>query len=663
MLGPTIAATSLRLVELGVVEVGDGHSEVRTVGVIDEAKVIELRELGERLVDGAGDERGEDGIATSGGAAVPIYAPDGHVIGAVVAATSAGVSSDELGLLRDTAATIELDIQFRQMSRSFAAQIAADQVENAVESSLAEVATATSRSWTTADVARAVAMHGEAATGAAMVSLATIESESLRFHHGDGVSEDVARSWVVSPLSAPIPMAACVDTVEPIILRDRAAFDSWPVFRDAAIELEIESFMALPIVDPNGAVLASLGIGWSDPLEDGEISVTIARLVSITMQALRRATEHENAQDHMSVLESIVLPGRLPIAPGLEIHGRYQAPLFSQRVGGDLFDAWVRDDGAVALVIADVSGHNLLATRTTAALRHSIGMLSLEMREPSHILQAVNRYVQNSEASKLATCCYCVIDVANETMTIANAGHPQPRVRSSDGSVTAVGPVGEMLLGFGDDVYSQQTIPFLRGSSLVMFTDGLTDRRSADLLVAERTLDRQIAQTDGMTASEISALLLASLGDEREDDVAVMVVRRPDIESGERHSLMLRWPRAHVKLSEARAELRTWLDREDYVLGPTSLDDILLVATELLSNARTAAVPGSEVVLACDVRHGRVEISVRNEGAAFSHRPTMPIERSPRGRGLAIIASLADLSVDSVSDLVTVRAVMWNSRR
>lgn len=642
---------------VAIVEVAGTRSDARTVGrSCDMSYLSEMTRLAERLIDEV-DERNASQVEDAAGFAVPIFAPDGHAVGAIVVSSLTRSSIDLLRLLRDAASMIELDIRLREVNRGFSAQLAAEQVEVELEASLASLAAATNRSVSMADVAQAVAVHGAAAIEASLISLATIESGSLRFVHGDGVHESVARNWIVSPADAPIPMAACIHRLQPVVLPDPESFNAWPVFRDEAVVLGLESFVALPIVNREGVALASIGVGWESPLETTDIPVLVQRLASISAHAMERATEHESAQDHASALQSIVLPRRLPISEGLQVHGRYLPPTFGQRVGGDLFDAWVRDDGTVAFVVADVAGHTLEATRTAAALRHSIGMLSLEMRAPSAVLSAVDRYLQKTEASKLATCCYGVFDGRSETVTIANAGHPQPRLCGPDGDVRAVGPAGEVLLGFGSGDYSEVAVAFPRGSTLVMFTDGLLERRGVDFRVTERSLDRQLGELSGMSASEMSAFMLADVQERRDDDVVVMVVRRLEQLSDER-ALLRSWDDDALELSEARAAIRSWVAAEDEITEAL-LDDTLLVATELLSNAKTAATPGSTIELGCSAEDGRVELSVTNAGPLFSHRPVMPAPGSPRGRGLAIVAAIADLSIDdSQADSITVRAVL-----
>lgn len=640
-----------------MVEVVGGRSHVRTSGPThDESKLTEISELAERLLN-AVHERDAREFLDDLGAAVPLFAPDGHAVGAVVVLCQTPVPPDVLQLLRDAAAMIELDSRLSDTNRGFTAQLAAEQVQDELEASLASLAAATSRSVTMADVARAIVAHGAAAIDASLISLATIEAGNLRFVHGDGVHESVARNWVVSSGESPVPMAACIRLLQPVVLPDEKSFNAWPVFRDEAVLLGLQSFVALPIINREGVALASIGVGWESPLEGADIPLLVRRLVSISAQAMERANEHDSAQDHASALQSIVLPKRLPISHGLQVHGRYLPPTFGQRVGGDLFDSWVRDDGAAAFVVADVAGHTLQATRTAAALRHSIGVLSLEMRNPSAVLSAVDRYLKNAETTRLATCCYGLVDRTRETLTIANAGHPQPRLRGSDGDVRAVGPTGEVLLGFGSGDYSEITIPFPLGSTLVMFTDGLIERRSVDFRVSERSLDRQLADLGGMAASEVSAFLLADVQGTREDDVVVLVIRRLEQASAD-GDLFRSWDWDRLELSQAREAIRAWVAEEDNVSEET-LDDILLVATELLSNARTAADEGSTIEIVCAAQRGRVEVAVTNSGPLFSHRPTMPADVSTRGRGLAIVAAIADLSLDdSQAGSVTVRALL-----
>lgn len=580
----------------------------------------------------------------------PLLGSDAHVLGAVVvvSTTNSDLHESLLVLVDDVVRSVELELRADEMSRSIAATRAAQQVKDDFDSSLAAVAAATNRSMRPREVVRAVARHGEAAAGASLISLGMVEGPQLQFFHGDGVPDIVANTWSIADLDTPVPMTIAASTGEAVVLADRARFAQWPVFEQAVEGLGLNAFMALPIYDSSDATIAVIGLGFTEPLLSSEIPTSIRRLLAVTGQALHRATELETAQNHAVLLESIVLPSQLPLSPDVELHGRYLPPLVNQRVGGDLFDAWVRNDGTTAVFVADVAGHTLAAARTTTRLRHSVGMLALEKRPPDEILEAVNAYVQNASSMHLATCCLCVVDPANNTVTIANAGHPQPILRSADGSVRPVGPVGQTLLGYGQTKYAKEVVEFESGDAIVMYTDGLIERRGATLTSGERWLENELSNTTALSAAEISALLISDLDSVRDDDIVVMVIQRsPKLVEPEATDLHATWTAEELSLSDARALVRSWLDTVGAQNNGIAVDDVMLVLTELLTNARRASPRSdSQIGLLCEAVGARVDVRVSNEGEGFAVRPTMPATDAARGRGLAISASLADLSVE-----------------
>ena len=622
-----------------------------------------LEQEASRVMTTGPSERHVNGLV----ATVPLRAPGGNVVGVLVAtcADQHTFASTELSLLNDVAHTLEAEIRMRAIADAYAEQLAAEQLEEKFASSLAAVAAATNRSLTPSDVVQAVTRHGETAVGASLISLAMVEGTRLRFEHGEGVPEVVARTWITAKITAPLPMCVAARAGEPVVLANRAAFRSWPDFEKAVQGLDLGSFIALPIADRTGGALAVIGVGFRNELAVDEVPLSVRRLTAVTGQALQRASAHEVAHDHASVLESIVLPAVLPIAPELELSGAYLPPLVGQRVGGDLYDAWVRDDGTTAVLVADVAGHTLRSARTTTRLRHSIGMLALEMRPPDEILQSVNRYVQNSSETHLATCCLCVFDPNQGVVSIANAGHPQPRLRRAGGSIEAIGPQAETLLGYGEVTYTCSQHRFDPGDTLVLFTDGLVERRGTDLRVGHEWLDEQLVATSNMSAAETSAYLLTDLDPVREDDVVVMVVQRTMRAEISGRSISWSWPAGELSMSDARGRLRDWFSTTPDLERVVDIDSLVLVATELLTNAREAAdVSNGEILLGCQAHPARLDLRVTNSGDHFNFRPSMPGPESLRGRGLAISAALANLSVeDFASNSVTIHASFDRSQK
>ncbi len=552
--------------------------------------------------------------------------------------------------------TVDLDVLNRLLEAI--SMFAAGNVWPAVGSTemadpLATLAAAVNRAWTVDAVAEAVGRHGTETLGAALISTALVEDGLLRFVHGIGVDGAVAEAWPTAPLSAPIPMAVAARDGRPVVLGSDEDFRAWPVFDEAVSSLSISSFVALPVRSRAGGTAAAvIGLGFAQPLASPEPSAHMQRLAELTEQGLDRAVGYQRARRHAQLLETIALPTQLPVVPDLEVGGRYLPPTVHQRVGGDLYDVISLDDRRVSFVIADASGHDLEASKAIARIRHAIGVLAFEETSPAQVLRAVDWYLKRSGKRTLVTCVCGFVDIESGELIMANAGHPQPRLIRRDGSVSAIGPLGDPLLGYGPSHYREDVVHLGVGDTFVAFTDGLIERRSESFVVSEARLDEQLATVRFRNAEDLALRLTERLPVERDDDVAVLAIRRP----AESRSMDVLWsaPAGTADLADVRETVRRWLDPAE-----VRLDDVLLVVTELVTNARTACDEDGIVVLRGQVVTGperSVVIEVENPGEPFSHVPDMPEPSEVRGRGLAMTALLSDLSVFSTGSGTVVRA-------
>lgn len=546
----------------------------------------------------------------------PLTEADGHMIGVVgVSECSAGdgVSS----LVEDIVVSLELDIWRRRSGP--------DHSDWALSATIDEI----NRSRTLDQVASAFERHGRDAVGAAFVSVVRVDNVAIRgLREGDessGISElwHHVNEWECRPL-----LAAVVDG-EPQLLLD--------------LPMEhIESYSAMPVSDSTGETRLAVGFGFASKDAQRGVSSAIRRLGAAAEYATRRIVDHEDAEDHAGVLTKVVLPDALPVHDSIELFGEYVAPTQTQRVGGDVYDAWLRPDGTMGIFVADVAGHSLRSTQVAALLRHAAGVLSNQGEQPASILRKVNGYLQSSAEALLATCCYCVIDPAKELLSIANAGHPQPRILRVDGSVARVGPRGERLLGHGVVSYSESESSFGHGDALVLFTDGLIERRGIDLERGELGLEDLLAAGSAVTAPRLAARLLESLDDEREDDVVVVVARLRRV----REAFERRWTADDLVFATLRGELIRWL--EEFVDPAIAQhDSVTLVATELLANARQAVTGHEVVTLTCDVHDGELILTVTNPGQPFGLANAMPSATAERNRGLPIVHALSSVTLQT----------------
>lgn len=624
------------------------HSYCQFVVADDRPLVSEDSTADPRLADNRATT--EDGIRAYLG--VPVRS-HGHTLGALCALdTSArSWSDDDLSTLEDIASAVEGELSLREATRQLSEQLESESLELGFEESMSALAAETNRSWTVGAVARAIAENGRDATGAALVQVALHDLDELRLFDTDRYIADGSDRWVDLDLEGPLPMARAARSQQPVVLSDPAMLADCPEFMTIVAPLGIQSFVALPLGSTDAGGDAVIGVGWHDRLSGSEVPRSVRRLGALARQGLDRAHSHQMAREHAALLESLVLPDRLPVTPELDLSGIYLPPSSGQRVGGDLYDAVLRDDGKVALIVADVTGHELVSSLVTSRVRNAFTMLSLEGRGPAESMRQINRYLLRSTMSTHITAAVALIDTEAQTVTIANSGHPQPRLRRADGSVEPVGPAGEPLMGLHPVDYREDTVEFAHGDGILLFTDGLIERRDRPFPECEEILDRELTVWSGGAASALVDHLTDALSS-RDDDVALIYARSR--ESIATRRLERSWRADELVLRDARAELEGWAGAHQH------LDDILLVATELLTNARSAVDSDHDDVgfVATDV-DGVVSIEVSNPGSPFDVGSTgMPDPAQARGRGLAIAAAVARLSVENDAGRVTVHAVI-----
>ncbi len=592
---------------------------------------------------------------------VPVRDEYGTVLGAVCSTTVKvrEWTTADVHLLTDVAASIEDELRIRARTKRLEARLSDEQLTQDYSEALSQISVATNRLQTIQGVSDELAARVAPAIGAEITSIAIVENGQLQFTHGSGVSPSVAQAWTVAPIDAQIPMAAAVSSGHVVHLEDRAAFAAYPGFDDAADKLGLGSFRAIPFGDEALGLFGVLGIGWQGPMPEADVPSALDRIVELAKSTLTRAWNFEVERNQARILERVVLPTSLPATSVYSVAGVYVAPDTGQRVGGDVYDVIVRPDGAVGVMIADAVGHDLTATRAAARLRHAVGVLIMEDYSPAEVMTAVNRYVSASPSKRLVTCVCLLFAADGSSVTIANAGHPQPILRSSTGTAF-IGPVGETLLGRDPIRYSEETIPIAEGEFVLCFTDGLIDRRDRSFIESEQwLLDFIERQTDHDPHRVTESLQNQMSNWAIDDDVAFLVVsRRMPSDRVE-----LRWarPAGEIRLGDMRSEIKSWANEA----GVGRSHDVSLVATELVTNARDASQPDDDVMFVAeqtadaDDALAGVRLQVSNRTPPFPPPSGMPSSSSIRGRGLAVTEALTtSLTIKHAQGWVTVTAIL-----
>jgi PAS domain S-box-containing protein len=363
-------------------------------------------------------------------------------------------------------------------------------------------------------------------------------------------------------------------------------------------------------------------------------------------QALRRVYEREHRV--AETLQRSLLPEKLPEIEGVALAARYLPAGAGAAVGGDWYDAVELPDGRVALVVGDVVGHGLRAAAVMGQLRNALRAYSITGVAPAEILARLNRLVMTGGEQVMATLLYLALDRDTGEVRYSSAGHPPPLLLTPEGPRYLEGgravPIGAAeLAAFREEI---GRIP--PGSTLLLYTDGLVERRDTPLDARFGQLAAAAAATSGDLDDLCDEILAGVLGGaEPADDVALLAVRPEPIDA-ERIELTL------PAQPEALAGLRRRLIRFLHAAGASDEEayEITLTISEAAGNAIEHAYgPGDEAFrVEAHLEHGVVVATVRDSGRWRDWRG------EHRGRGLRIIESLMeDVEIVKESRGTTIR--------
>ncbi len=260
--------------------------------------------------------------------------------------------------------------------------------------------------------------------------------------------------------------------------------------------------------------------------------------------ARRAATAIDNAELHSELreiaekLQDAVLPPRLPEIPGWQLAASYSSA-GRVDVGGDFYDVLPLRDGRIAFTVGDVMGRGVDAAAAMAQIRAALRAFVAVDPDPVTVLRRLDVLYDAFPSDQLVTLLYAVADPAQDTVTMVDAGHPNPLLRTEDGSCVSIEGVRGTILGVEVDAErTAATVPLLEGQTVLLFTDGLLERRDEDLDVGRDRLLREVeALPTDLTGHDLTALAERMRDPSRDDDVAVLAVTRT--RSPEEHSVPL----------------------------------------------------------------------------------------------------------------------------
>lgn len=250
--------------------------------------------------------------------------------------------------------------------------------------------------------------------------------------------------------------------------------------------------------------------------------------------AVENARLYQQQHSVAVTLQHALLPSGLPQLPGLTAAVRYVAATSGADVGGDWYDIMKLADGRIGLAVGDAVGHSAAAAAMMGTIRNVLRAYAWSGTDPSEVIGQLDEFLGKTESAHLATLVYAQYDPATRVFRWANAGHPPPLL-IGPGSVTGFLEGGHRaMIGVGIDSDARAgEITAPNGATLVLYTDGLIEERSASL---SEGLDRLLKVAAAHHDADPETLLDEILGsllvrDRLDDDVAVLAVRISDPQS------------------------------------------------------------------------------------------------------------------------------------
>jgi Stage II sporulation protein E (SpoIIE)/PAS fold/GAF domain len=383
-----------------------------------------------------------------------------------------------------------------------------------------------------------VVIDGQLPTRQAPGDKMHLQRVALRWPHDCPAPPDYARStWLVTDPAKPYHrhLIAGSPTFEPefvaMSIEQLREMDSGTGLARmlAAREAGAHSLIVLPLT-ARGVIMGLVvlyRLGGSKPFTRADFALA-SDVVSRAAVSIDNARLYTRERASALALQRGMLPRQIPEVAGLEIAYRYAPAQAAAEIGGDWFDVIPLSRDRCALIVGDVTGHDMRAASLMGQLRTATRTLATFGLTPSEILTRLDQITADlTDEETAATCVYAVYDAATEDWDIARAGHPLPAVVRPGQNATFLHLPPGMPLGTGVGGGRYQTIRLRipRRSTVVMYTDGLVESPAIDMSTGMTSLARVLTTIGQQPLKEACDMLLTALAPNPADDIAILMAR------------------------------------------------------------------------------------------------------------------------------------------
>ena len=396
------------------------------------------------------------------------------------------------------------------------------------------------------DLERIVIGRGLQVLGAqgGAVSVRDDDAGVVRLAISDSLGQRAQLEYAVLPLHSPLPGAYAARTGDEVLLPTRASGLAWSSEYENVYRTTHRSAWASLPLRVGHRLLGALVVSWRDEREFSDDELALLRgFAAMCAQALDRIqhleADREAAQASQEMSETLQrsLLTQPPTPDALDIAVRYQPAQQVAQVGGDWYDAFITLSGTTMLVVGDVSGHDQIAAATMGQVRNVLRGLAFDSDDgPAALLSRLDEALNGLDLETLATAVLARVEgpdsggAGRRRLRWTNAGHLPPLLRDPDGTVHRLEHRPDLLLGLVRGAQrTEHTADLVPGSTLLLYTDGLVERREEGLDESIDALMDSFAKVGNGKPDEVCDAILDVMGAEAvDDDVAMLVLRCDD---------------------------------------------------------------------------------------------------------------------------------------
>lgn len=377
------------------------------------------------------------------------------------------------------------------------------------------------------DIAHVLMGDGLDAAGADGGSLMMVEGTRLQLiaerHLGSAIVAEL-RNFSIEPTLDPVSDALIGQVTVFHSGRD-GLLASYPNIRDTIESTRHHSWVVVPLIHEHQPI-GSVGFTYDDTVSfDDAEKLTLFTIGDLATQAMIRVVSAAEERRAFASLDAALLDFDIPSLSGVRTASTYRAATTAAHAGGDWFNATQLADGKQLFVIGDVANHGTTAVGEMGRVRAVVLAYALESHSTDRIAE-LTTLTMSKLSSTFATACIILHDPATRTLTWTNAGHPYPLLIPRVGEPVFLTDTHGPPLGVDSEVqYGMTSVAFDSGDTVLLYSDGLIERRDRDLDAdfehLRSTIPLDADRPGGLVDELVDRLHPASVHD---DDIAVLAV-------------------------------------------------------------------------------------------------------------------------------------------